>query len=71
MTGCEGGWDAYGSLQNAEAPFHVAGLPRMKEVGFVSKLAFLSVVYPGADPKVAEGSPVGHKTGLSPSLPGL
>ena len=47
---------------------------RTKEGGFVSKLAqlaFFSVIYPSADPKVAEGSPIGHETGLGPPLPRL
>ena len=57
--------------QHAEGPIQITRLPRTKEVGFVSKLAFLSGVYPGANPKVTEGGPVGHKTGLSPLLPGL
>ena len=68
LSGCEGVGEAYGSLQSAEAPFHVAGLPRTKEGGFVSKLTFLRRIYPGANPKVAEGSPIGHQTSLSPSL---
>ena len=51
-----------GFRQHAEGLIEIAGLPRTKEGGFVSKLAFLRGVYPGANPKVAEGGPVGHKT---------
>ena len=35
ITGFERGRDSNGSLQNAEAPFHIAGLPRTKEGGIV------------------------------------
>ena len=65
------GRDADGFLQQVEGPIQIAGLPRTKEGGFISKLAFLRGVYPGANPKVAEGGPVGHETGLSPLLPRL
>ena len=41
---------------------------RTKEGSFVSKLAFLSCVYPSANPKVMEGGLIGYKTGLSPLL---
>ena len=72
MTGFERIGVADGSLQHAEAPLQIAGLPRTKEGGiveFVTKLTLLSVVYPSTNPKVAEGSPIGYKTGLSPPLP--
>ena len=72
LAGVEGGREAYGFLQKAEAPFHIAGLSRTKEGGIVSKFAkpaFFRRVYPGADLKVTEGGPIGQETGLSPSLP--
>ena len=62
------GRDADGVLQNAEGLIKIAGLLRTKEGGFISKLTFLSGVYPSANPKVTEGGSIGHKTGLSPPL---
>ena len=44
---------------------HITRLLRTKEGSFVSKLMLLSRVYPSMNPKVAEDSPIGHKTGLS------
>ena len=49
----------------------IAGLLRTKEGGFISKFVLFSHIYPSANPKVTEGSPIGHKTGLSPLLPRL
>jgi len=38
------------------------------EGGIFGKRKLLSLVYPGANPKVTEGHPIGDETGLSPSL---
>ena len=57
--------------QQMAGPLEITGLPRTKEGGFVSELTFLNVVYPSANPKIAEGGPIGHKTRLSPPLAGL
>jgi len=40
----------------------------MLEEGSIRKLLLCSQVYPSMDPKVMEGSLIGNKTGLSPSL---
>ena len=74
LTGFKGVGEADGLLQHAESPFHISGLPGTMEGGivkFITQPAFFSIVYPSANPKVAEGGPIGHKTGLSPSLPRL
>ena len=68
MTEVKGHVAGIGFCHHAKGPIEITRLPRTKEGGFVSKLTFLNSVYPGANPKVAEGGPVGHETGLSPSL---
>ena len=46
--------------------------PRRKmEGGIFRELTLLSRVYPSANTKIAEGRPIGDKTGLSPSVAGL
>jgi len=41
------------------------------EGGIFGKRELFSRVYPSANTKVAEGRPIGDKTGLSPPLPRL
>ena len=56
---------------HAECNVDILGLLGALEVGSIRELAFLSGIYLSMDLKVTEGGPVGHKTGLSPLLPGL
>ena len=68
MTEVEGDIASVDFRQQVAGPLEITGLPRTKEGGFVSELAFRNVVYPSVNPKVAEGGPIGHKTRLSPPL---
>ena len=68
MTEVKGHEARVGFVYYAKSPIEITRLPRTKEGGFVSKLGFLNGIYSSVNPKVAEGGPVGHETGLSPSL---
>ena len=55
----------------AEHAIQISGLPRALEGGSIRQLVLFSHVNPCTNPKVTEGSLIGHKTGLSPLLSGL
>jgi len=57
------------AYEATEAAHFGAQFPQRKmEGGIFSKRELLSHVYPSANTKVAEGRPIGDKTGLSPLL---
>ena len=57
--------DKTSPLEQLNHAFCIARLLGTKGGGFVSKFTLFSCVYPSVNPKVVEGGPIGHKTGLS------
>ena len=60
------------TINHVEGPIKITRLPRMLDKVSIEKhMLLLSHVNPSMNPKVTEGSSIGHKTRLGLSLPRL